>query len=43
MDNLDHLIANLLNIFSNDIESILSNIDYGTTTIFFLNSQKICS
>ena len=36
MDNLDHLIANLLNISSNDIESILSTIDNGTTNILFL-------
>ena len=54
MDNLDHLIANLLNISSNDIESILSNIDNGTTNIFltlkksvhhcpFCNSSKLRS
>ncbi len=54
MDNLDHLIANLLNICSSDIESILSTIDNGTTNIFitlkksvhhcpFCNSSKLRS
>lgn len=54
MDNLDHLIANLLNISSNDIESILSNIDNDKTNIFltlkksvhhcpFCNSSKLRS
>lgn len=41
MDNLDHLIANLLNISSSDIESILSTVDNGTTNIFITLKKSV--